>query len=379
MYAKIGTNKNISRTLGYHEQKIIHGKAELLLAANFLKDTEELSRKDKLFHFQRIISLNHRAQKVTLHIFLNFHPDETLSNQKMSTLAEEYMQMAGLGERPYLIYRHNDTIHPHMHVVSTTIKDNGRKMELHNLKFHISDEITKELEIKHSLVKWEGHKNRQAEYASWINAQKIRYGQDPIHPAITNVLNVVIDKYKYTSLSELNAVLRLYNVRALAGRPDSRLYQKKGLLYCALNDKGRTVGQPIKASDFYNNPTLKNLENKFRLNQCLREPHRLRVTTAVDGLFVRQSLDLPAFRAALLQKEQITSVVQKDKSGQPQNIWYIDQKTHCIFDGADLGGRYTIAAIQQRCVSEQAYRQQQQLRQQQDFQQSQRHKRNLHL
>ena len=363
MYAKIGTNKNISRTLSYHERKIIHGNAELLLSANFMKDQEELSRKDKLFHFQRIIALSQIAKEVTLHIFLNFHPDDKLSNQQMSTLAQEYMQKAGLGERPYLVYRHNDTVHPHMHVVSTTIKDNGRSMELHDLKFKESDLITQELEIKYSLLKWEKGKERQAEYATWNNAQRIRYGQDPIHPAMTHVLNVVIDKYKYTSLQELNAILRLYNVRALRGQPSSVLYKKKGLLYCALDEKGKTVGQPIKASAFHNKPTLKNLEKRFAFNLSLRQPYQSRITNAIEWTLAKRSLDLAALRAAL-QKEHITTILQKDRSGQPLNIWYLDQQTHCIFDGAALGDRYTAQGLQQHCMSEQAYKEQeQQLRQ----------------
>ena len=124
------------------------------------------------------------------------------------------------------------------------------------------------------------------------------------------------------------------------------------------------MGKSIKASSFLLKPTLANLEKRFALNQSHRQLHRLRFPIAIDDTLLRQSLDLSAFRAAL-QRERITTVMQKGKGGQPLNIWYIDQQTHCIFDGAALGGRYTIQAIQQRCVSEQAYKEleQQRLRQ----------------
>lgn len=363
MHAQILTNRNVSKTLGYHEQKVIHGKADYLLAENFLKDRDQLSRKDKLFHIQRLTSLSQRARQVTLHILINFHPDDKLSNEKMAILAREYMQKIGMEQRPYLVYRHYDAAHPHMHMVGSAIREDGKAIDLYELINGRSARITKEMEIEHSLVKWEFQQQHIEKYASLKDAQKIRYGHDPMAESITRVLNDVIDKYKYTTLAELNVILRLYNVKALRGQPTSRLYQKKGLLYCTLNEKGKTIGQPIKASAFYNKPTLAYLENKFTVNQSLRQPDRSRITNAIDWSLGKYSLDLPALRTAL-QKEHITTILQKDRSGQPVNIWYLDQQTHSIFEGAALGDRYRVQSLQQRCITSQAYKEQEQHRQQ---------------
>lgn len=45
------------------------------------------------------------------------------------------------------------------------------------------------------------------------------------------------------------------------------MYERKGLIYSVLNENRNKIGVPIKASDFYNKPTLKNLEKKFRENE----------------------------------------------------------------------------------------------------------------
>ena len=37
-------------------------------------------------------------------------------------IADEYMQKIGFGEQPYLLYQHNDAGHPHIHIVTTTLK-----------------------------------------------------------------------------------------------------------------------------------------------------------------------------------------------------------------------------------------------------------------
>ena len=41
------------------------------------------------------------------------------------------------------------------------------------------------------------------------------------------------------------------------------MYEQKGLMYSVIADKGNKIGVPIKASEFYNKPTLKNLVQKF--------------------------------------------------------------------------------------------------------------------
>ena len=61
------------------------------------------------------------------------------------------------------------------------------------------------------------------------------------------MLNRVLKTYKYTSLPELNAVLKLYNVMADRCSENSMVYQNRGLLYCILDDNGKPVGVPIKA------------------------------------------------------------------------------------------------------------------------------------
>jgi hypothetical protein len=366
MLANIKRSKKISVTLRYNEQKIVRGKAECLIAENFIKDLDRLTNEDKLFHFRRITSLNDRAKTNSLHISLNFHSSEILSNRKMQDLAKEYMRSIGLSEQPYLAYRHYDAGHPHLHLVSTDLLPNGDKIDLTDIILHKSYQVTKEMEQRHSLKRTLAKSEGKPKLTPAIEAQKVIYGQTATQPAITNVLDVVISQYKFASLTELNAILRLYNVKAVLVK------RNRGLLYSVLDAKGHRIGKPFNASSFYSKPTLPTLEKRFLQNQSLLQPHQVRLTTSIDYILLRQKLDLAALRAAL-QRQQITTVIQRNKEGQPQNIWYIDQQTKCIFDGNALGGRYNMAALQQRCLSEQAYQElKQQLRQEQEQRQTQR-------
>jgi hypothetical protein len=68
-----------------------------------------------------------------------------------------------------------------------------------------------------------------------VNAQRIIYGKSETKRAISNVLMKVISEYKFTSLSALNAVLKLFNVTADRGEKDSRIYRNNGLTYRILD------------------------------------------------------------------------------------------------------------------------------------------------
>jgi hypothetical protein len=181
---------------------------------------------------------------------------------------------------------------------------------------------------------------------------------------MNKILEEVLPKYRFTTLDELNAVLRLYNMKASRGKPDSFTYKNGGLIYLPLTEAGKQTGTYLRASSFRSRPTLKNLEKLFVQNQALRDPHRQRLTFAVDWALHNKSLSLQAFRRAL-EKDQIVTVLRRDANGDPQNIWYIDQQTKAVFEGESLGSKYSAGEIAKRCISDELYQSQQQVQKQQ--------------
>lgn len=349
MVARINTGKSISKALNYNEQKVQTGMAEILFAAGFIKDMEYLNFHDKMEQFQRHISLNERATTNTLHVSLNFDVSEKVSNEKMTEIAQVYMEKIGFGNQPYLVYRHKDAGHPHLHIVSTNIKVDGTRISLHNLGRLQSEQARKEIEINFRLVIAGNKQQIESKKIIPVNAQKINYGKVELKRSISNVLVAVIDQYKYTSLAELNAVLRLYNVNAERGGEVSRMFQHKGLTFHAIDDAGKKIGTPIKASMFYMKPTLANLENKFIENQALKEPHNKRLKVSIDWILNKAPVDLPAFVKAL-EKEHINVVLRKGKDGVVFGITYVDHKTKCVFNGSDLGKAYSAKAVMEKCT-----------------------------
>ncbi len=339
------TSRRIARSLSYNEEKIKIGKAECLLAGNYLANSIHLKFEDKFRCLQRRMELNDRV-RTSLHITLNFDPSDDLPNPKMRQIAKLYMEEIGFGRQPYLVYRHYDAGHPHCHIVTTHVRSDGKPIDLYNMGRNQSEKARQFLEARFGLVTAE--MKRQA----WLERQKVdgvpmvRYGEKGLTQAVSNVLEHVMQEYKYASLAEFNAVLRLYRIEAYRGKEGSLLHQHRGLLYRVLDENGKYIGVPIKASFFDCKPTLVNLEKKFVLNQFLKENSFQRISTYVHFALLQEPESLEAMKRRLGQ-DQIAMVVLRDKSGVCLDVSYVDFRDKGVVSGHDLGFHGNKISIQQ--------------------------------
>lgn len=349
MVAVIKSSASIRNVLQYNENKLKQNVAQLIHSRNYGKDTEQLGFTDKIRTLEKIISLNERTKLNAVHISLNFDPSEKLDKETLQKIADTYMQGIGFDNQPYLVYQHHDAGHPHLHVVTTNIQRDGKRIKMQNIGRNQSEKARKEIEKEFKLVQAEAHHLKQAYEIKPVNVQKVQYGKSDTRRAITNVLDAVLPTYKYASLPELNAVLKQYNIVADRGKEGSRLYNSKGLMYRILNDKGEKIGIPIKASQIYNKPTLKFLQQKFLQNQTEKQRYKLRVKNAIDFSFAKQPKQSLQGLMTALQKERIQLVLRQNDKGIIYGLTYIDHQTKCVFNGSDLGKPYSANQIQERC------------------------------
>ncbi len=351
MVARITIPNSIRRALNYNEQKVKEGAAECILAHNFLKAAGNLNFHEKLQRFEQLITLNERAKTNTIHISLNFDVSENLPTEKLTEIATVYMQKIGFGSQPFLAYKHLDAGHPHIHIVSTNIQADGKRISVHNIGRNQSTVARKEIETAFGLVKAEEHKQQNKQLVVPLNAQKVTYGKSQTKRGITNVLDAVLNQYKYASLPELNAILKLYNIVADRGQEGGFIFNKNGLVYRVVDEQGNKVGVPIKASDIYSKPTLAFLQQKFIVNATLKQPHKKRLKTAIDWALLKPC-SLQQLEEAL-QKENIRLVKRQNEQGIIYGLTYIDLQTKCVFNGSDIGKEYSAKAILEKCGHQQ--------------------------
>lgn len=350
MVAVIKTSNSVQRILNYNEIKVKEGKAECISAVNFPLELDSLNFTLKLNRFTKQASLNENVKRNAVHISLNFDPSENHCKEKLNEIAKVYMEKIGFGKQPYLVYQHYDAGHPHLHLITNNIQRDGKRIDLHLLGIRKSEPARKEIEETFGLVKAEGRKTKELFSLQPIANRKVEYGKAESKKAINGVLNKVLFEYKYSSLPELNAVLNQYNVHADRGTEESRVFKNEGLLYKILDKDSKPVGVPIKASDFYSKPTLKFLEERFKINEIKKESQKSHVKNAVRMALCNEKIISPEKLADSLANQGINMVLRKSKDGQLYGITYVDHVTRTVFNGSNLGKEYSAKGIIEYCA-----------------------------
>jgi hypothetical protein len=347
MVAKVNSGKDIRGILNYNENKVKEGVAKCIHENLFGQEVENLSFTAKLKGFENFMNLNRRATTKAVHISLNFHVREKINQDTLTEITSTYMDKIGFGNQPYLVYQHFDTAHPHVHIVTTNIKRDGKRIELYNIGKNQSEKARKEIEEDFKLVKATGRTQDVTEKQA-TDVGRIEYGKVETKRSISNAVRFAVRAYKYTSLPELNAVLFQFNIMADRGSERSQMYAKNGLLYRLMDKDGTRVGVPIKASSIYGKPTLKYLEKQFKLNEVLRAPHKERLKKCIDEAFNgKNSVSRAAFEYAL-RRERIRVLFRKNDEGRIYGITFVDNKMRVVFNGSDLGKAYSAKSLTER-------------------------------
>ena len=353
-------SRDARQTLLYNEQKLEQGQARFLGAFNYWQDDNQLTFETKLERLRHQMVLNERSQAKTVHLSLNFHPVDELTDTKMRQIAAELMPKIDFADQPALVYRHLDAGHPHMHIVTTNIRPDGSRIKNDLRSPHHLMEICTELEIRHCLTP--AFRKITAQRQS---VQRVQYGQMPTKTSISQVLDHVLNTFAYTSLDELNAILSLYRVRADRGREESLMYRSRGLYYRALDDNGIKIGAPIKASAFDQDWKLDYLQQRFVANQSLQQEQLQRVRTMIDWTFYKRTPDsLGEWKNQLIREKLrvVTPVAPARRKRQQlspsssitpaaydgHGFFYVDFSFNVVFRDTVLGQKYTADAILQR-------------------------------
>lgn len=111
--------------------------------------------------------LNPKLSKSVGHIPLAFSPDdkERMTDQFMERLAKEYIKLMGIENTQYIIVRHNNTSHPHCHIVFNRVDNDGKTISDKNDQYR-NEKVCKQLKDKYNLTYGQGKDK--------VNVQKLK-------------------------------------------------------------------------------------------------------------------------------------------------------------------------------------------------------------
>ena len=334
MIAKISATENLGGALGYNFKKVEKGEASILLAAELYQSKEgRYTMEDVLADMEALIPKNCRTKKTVFHCSLNPHPDEKLSDERLTQIAKEYMEALGYGNQPYIVFKHNDIAREHIHIVSLRIDGEGKKI---NDKFEKrrSKQITDALERKFGLIP-----SSKVIDKAMKETPKIDTTRGNIKEQVASTLRMVLKHYKFCSLGELNAILSRYHLAVEEVKTEFRGKKYDGLVYVPTDEKGNKLSTPIHASDIGRGVGYTAVQNKMQKSKQAIKPLRSIIRYRVLQT-MRTSPKTEEELRQRLEEQGLRVVIRKNESGRIYGITFIDDEQGVALNGSRLGKGY---------------------------------------
>lgn len=338
MVAKISIGNSLYGALTYNGEKINKEKGRLLDTNKIYNDGSGSVDIHRAYEdFMRWIPTSSRTERPMMHISLNPHPDDVLSDTDFTRLAHEYMEKMGFADMPYMIYKHSDIDRHHVHIVALRVGTDGRCISDRN-NFYKNKKVCRELEKKYGLKVAEREK-----ITPDMPIKKVDPSGD-IKRQVANTVKMVGMRYKFQTMGEYNAVLSLYNIRCeqTDGKVNGREYH--GLVYFATDDEDKVIANPFKASRLGKFASRTAVEGRFeRAKEKIDvAPTRNRVADVLS-----RATDKEDFTSKL-KDCGIDVVFRYTDEGRIYGVTFIDHNTMTVLNGSRLGKQFSANALNER-------------------------------
>lgn len=342
MVAKISIGSSLYGALAYNAQKVNAGEGKFL-ASNKVFDSGDgsMDTAQLLRDFCNCMPENIRTRNTVIHISLNPHPDDRLTDMEMADIAQAYMERLGYGNQPYVIVKHEYIDRHHVHIVSVNVDEKGKRID-RDFLFRRSERIRKELEKEFHLHP-AGHK--RGEIREVVHKVDIHKGD--VKKQIASVLLSLATRYRFQTMGEYRALFSLYNIHVeeTRGKVGGREYH--GVVYSATNEKGNKVGNPFKASLFGKSAGYAAIEKYFALSKKqisegkFTEPSKRALIQALGETYHKDKF------VSLLKDKGIDTVLRLTDEGRIYGATFIDHRTGCVLNGSRMGKELSANALQE--------------------------------
>ena len=336
MVAKINSGCSLYGALSYNQEKVNQKHAKVIFTNRMIEPRDGVYGIGECMHsFEPYLLANRKTEKPVLHISINPDPKDSLTDEQLSSVAQQYMDKMGYGNQPFIVYKHEDIDRRHIHIVSLRVDETGKKLD-HNFERKRSMDICRGLEREYGLVVAD---KKQRQESTPLKA--VRYRDGDIKHQIAGVIRSVADNYHFQSLKQYKALLFFYNINVEEVRGEVKGKPYKGLVYSALNDKKEKAGHPFQSSLFGKSVGINALEKRMEKsvgiikNKGLKERSRKVIASAMQSCKNR-----PGFEKELT-KNGISVLFRENEQGRIYGATFIDHEWKAVFNGSHLGKEFS--------------------------------------
>ena len=342
MVTKISLGKSLYGALAYNGEKINKEQGRLLATNRIFNDGSGTVDIAKVMEgFLAFMPATVRTEKPVLHISINPHPDDVLTDTELQEIAREYLDRLGYGNQPYMVYKHEDIDRHHLHIVTINVDESGRRLN-QDFLFRRSERIRKDLERKYGLHSAERRGERIERPLC-----KVDVAAGDIKKQVGNIVKAVNRQYRFQSLGEYRALLSLYNVTVEEARGIVRGREYHGLVFSATDDAGNKTGNPFKSSLFGKSAGYDALQNKFARSKKEIKDRKLAEMTKRTVLAALEATHHQDRFIALLRERGIDTVLRHTEDGRIYGATFIDHRTGCVLNGSRMGRELSANALQE--------------------------------
>ncbi|SHJ42495.1 relaxase/mobilization nuclease domain-containing protein [Flavobacterium haoranii] len=185
MIAKQGKGKDFFHVLKYNQGKVKKGFG-VVLETNLASDKVVMQTKE----FNVVRQLRPNLSKAVYHTSLSLPYTDSLSDKGFTDLAREYLEGMGFDDNQYIIYKHTDQDHAHVHIVANRVKFSGDVVS-DSQDYKRSEALVRKLELKYNLTVLE--KNKESNVLSKGEIEKcLRTGEVPERLELQRIINEII-------------------------------------------------------------------------------------------------------------------------------------------------------------------------------------------
>ena len=342
MVAKISMGTSLYGALAYNGLKVNEGEGRLLAVNRVFDDGSgqvDVARAER--DFKRFMPEQVRTRNKVIHISLNPHPDDRLTDTELEQLAREYLDRLGYGDQPYLVFKHEDISRHHLHIVSVNVDERGRRLN-RDFIHRRSKRITSEMEKKYGL-----HPADRRQHRTDNPLRRVDTSQGDVKRQVSNVAKAVMATYKFQTMGEYRALLSLYNVTVeeAHGMVDGREYH--GMVYSATDDAGNRTGTPFKASRIGKSVGYEAVQRRFEFSKGqIRDKRLAEITRKTVAAALARTYRREEF-VALLKAKGVDVVFRHTEEGRIYGATFIDHRTSCVLNGSRLGREFSANALQE--------------------------------
>lgn len=129
MVAKISVGSSLYGAIAYNGEKINEAQGRLLTTNRIYNDGSGTVDIGKAMEgFLTFLPPQMKIEKPVVHISLNPHPEDVLTDIELQNIAREYLEKLGFGNQPYLVFKHEDIDRHHLHIVTVNVDENGKRL-----------------------------------------------------------------------------------------------------------------------------------------------------------------------------------------------------------------------------------------------------------